>query len=88
MAMTVPAAAAAVMMAWAGPTPARRAVSPAVNAMFSHRCGRLGSGKLYARIGGVHAIERVMRDFADHHDDVTEVLNAFIREGAARREPL
>ena len=32
--MTVPAASAAVRMAWAGPSPARRAVRPAVNATF------------------------------------------------------
>src|SRR5690349_7557549 len=45
-------AAAAVMMVWAHPTPARRAVSSAVNATFSHRFGWLGSSKLYVRIGG------------------------------------
>src|SRR5947209_8593435 len=45
-------AASAVMLAWAGPMPARRAVSPALNATFSHRFGWLGSSKLYVRIGG------------------------------------
>jgi Pentapeptide repeats (8 copies) len=41
---------------------------------------RLGSDELYVRIGGVHALEHVMRDSADHHDDVIEVLIAFIRD--------
>jgi hypothetical protein len=46
---------------------------------------RLGSSELYVRIGGVHALEHVMRDSADHHDDVIEVLTQFIRNRAPRR---
>ena len=56
----------------------------------SDRCGqyrcwftvaleRLGATELYVRIGGVHALEQVMRDSPDHHDDVNEVLTQFIR---------
>jgi hypothetical protein len=45
---------------------------------------RLGSGELYVRIGGVHALEHVMHDSAGHHDDVIEVLTEFIRDCAPR----
>jgi hypothetical protein len=49
---------------------------------FTSALERLGSGELYVRLGGVHALEHVMRDSADHHDDVIEVLTAFIRDRA------
>jgi len=35
---------------------------------FTTALERLGSSELYVRIGGVHALEHVMRDSADHHD--------------------
>ena len=46
---------------------------------FTIALERLGSTELYVRIGGVYALEHVMRDSADHHDDVIEVLIEFIR---------
>ena len=49
---------------------------------FTAALDRLGSTELYVRIGGVHALEHVMRDSPYHHDDVIEVLNAFIRDSA------
>jgi hypothetical protein len=52
---------------------------------FTIALERLGSSELYVRIGGVHALEHVMRDSADHHDDVIEVLTEFIRGRAPRR---
>jgi hypothetical protein len=52
---------------------------------FTIALERLGSSELYVRIGGVHALEHVMRDSADHHDDVIEVLTEFIRDRAPRR---
>jgi hypothetical protein len=52
---------------------------------FTVALERLGSTELYVRIGGVHALEHVMRDSAEHHDDVIEVLTAFIRDRAPRR---
>jgi hypothetical protein len=52
---------------------------------FTVALERLGSTELYVRIGGVHALEHVMRDSAEHHDDVIEVLTAFIRDGVPRR---
>jgi hypothetical protein len=48
---------------------------------FTIALERLGSTELYVRIGGVHALEHVMRDSPDHHDDVMEVLTEFIRGG-------
>ena len=47
---------------------------------FTIALERLGSSELYVRIGGVHALEHVMRDSADHHNDVIEVLTEFIRD--------
>ena len=52
---------------------------------FTIALERLGSSELYVRIGGVHALEHVMRDSADHHDDVIEVLTEFIRDRVPRR---
>ena len=52
---------------------------------FTVALERLGSSELYVRIGGVHALEHVMRDSAEHHDDVIEVLTEFIRDRAPRR---
>ena len=53
---------------------------------FTVALERLGSGELYVRIGGVHALEHVMRDSAEHHNDVIEVLTAFIRDRAPRSD--
>jgi uncharacterized protein YjbI with pentapeptide repeats len=52
---------------------------------FTIALERLGSSELYVRIGGVHALEHVMRDSADHYHDVIEVLTAFIRDRAPHR---
>jgi hypothetical protein len=52
---------------------------------FTIALERLGSSELYVRIGGVHALEHVMRDSAEHHNDVIEVLTEFIRDRAPRR---
>ena len=53
---------------------------------FTVALERLGSGELYVRIGGVHALEHVMRDSAEHHNDVIEVLTEFIRDRAPRSD--
>jgi pentapeptide repeat protein len=52
---------------------------------FTIALERLGSSELYVRIGGVHALQHVMRDSAGHHDDVIEVLTEFIRGRTPRR---
>ncbi len=51
---------------------------------FTKALERLGSDEMYVRIGGVHALEHVMRDSPVHHGDVVEVLVAFIRDRAPR----
>ncbi|MDX8051487.1 pentapeptide repeat-containing protein [Lentzea sp. BCCO 10_0798] len=56
-----------------------------VTERFTKALERLGSDELYVRIGGVHALEHVMRDSPDHNGDVVEVLIAFIRDQAPRR---
>jgi uncharacterized protein YjbI with pentapeptide repeats len=53
---------------------------------FTKALERLGSDELYVRIGGVHALEHVMRDSAEHHADTVEVLIAFIRCRAPRAQ--
>jgi uncharacterized protein YjbI with pentapeptide repeats len=56
-----------------------------VTERFTKALERLGSDELYVRIGGVHALEHVMRDSADHHDDVVEVLVSFVRGRVPQR---
>jgi uncharacterized protein YjbI with pentapeptide repeats len=49
---------------------------------FTQALEKLGSEAMYVRIGGIYALEHVMRDSSDHHRDVVEVLVAFIRDRA------
>jgi uncharacterized protein YjbI with pentapeptide repeats len=51
---------------------------------FSKALERLGSEEPYVRLGGVHALAHLLHDSADHHQDVVEVLVAFIRQRAPR----
>jgi hypothetical protein len=51
---------------------------------FSKALERLGSDEPYVRLGGVHALAHLLRDSADHHRDVVEVLVAFVRQRAPR----
>lgn len=53
---------------------------------FTQALERLGSDAMYVRIGGIYALEHVMRDSSDHHRDVVEVLVAFIRARAPQCE--
>ncbi|GAA2128864.1 pentapeptide repeat-containing protein [Actinomadura napierensis] len=46
---------------------------------FAKALERLSSDELYVRIGGIHALEQVMRDSPALLTDVTQVLGAFIR---------
>ncbi|MET9231394.1 pentapeptide repeat-containing protein [Lentzea sp. NPDC003310] len=56
-----------------------------VTERFTKALERLGSDELYVRIGGVHALEHVMRDSPEHRGDVVKVLVAFIRDRLPRR---
>jgi hypothetical protein len=51
---------------------------------FSKALERLGSDEPYVRLGGVHALAHVLRDSPDHHQDVVEVLVAFVRQRVPR----
>jgi Pentapeptide repeats (8 copies) len=51
---------------------------------FSKALERLGSEEPYVRLGGVHALAHVLRESADHHLDVVEVLVAFVRQRTPR----
>jgi uncharacterized protein YjbI with pentapeptide repeats len=50
---------------------------------FAQGLERLGSAELYVRIGGVYSLGHLMRSYAEHHDDIVEVLAAFVRARAA-----
>lgn len=47
---------------------------------------QLGSDKLQIRLGGIYALERIARESAKDHWTIMEVLTAFVRENAPRRE--
>ncbi|KAB2341627.1 pentapeptide repeat-containing protein [Actinomadura rudentiformis] len=55
---------------------------------FTKALERLSSGDIDARLGGIHALAHVAADSRPHHDDVVEVLEAFLRRRApkARRD--
>lgn len=55
---------------------------------FSKALERLGSDEPYVRLGGVHALAHLLGDSADHHQDVVEVLVAFVRQRAPRAASL
>jgi hypothetical protein len=46
---------------------------------FTKALERLDSPSIYARVGGIRALEHVLRESARHHNDIVEVLVAFIR---------
>lgn len=54
---------------------------------FSKALERLDSGRTYVQIGGIHALEALMRDSSDLRGDVVEVLLAFVRENAPTAHP-
>ncbi|MFI6886774.1 pentapeptide repeat-containing protein [Streptosporangium canum] len=43
---------------------------------------RLGSTELDVRLGGVYTLQHLLRESRAHHDDIVEILNAFIRRQA------
>ncbi|RAO40510.1 Non-specific serine/threonine protein kinase [Micromonospora saelicesensis] len=51
---------------------------------FTKALERLGSTEMYVRVGGIHALHRVMADSADHQDDIAGVLVAFLRHRVGR----
>ena len=51
---------------------------------FTRAIDQLGSGTLDVRLGGIYSLERLARDSPDHHQQVIEVLSAYVRERARR----
>ena len=51
---------------------------------LSHALELLGSTDLYVRMAGVYSLQQVMRSSAEHHNDIVEVLVAFVRACTAR----
>jgi hypothetical protein len=54
---------------------------------FGKAVDQLGSEALETRIGGVYALERIMRDSPVDHGPIVEILAAFVREHAVDRGP-
>ncbi len=54
---------------------------------FTKSLERLSSDKSYARIGGVLALERIVKDSPDQGEHAARVLNAFILEHAPKIKP-
>ncbi|WP_233219434.1 pentapeptide repeat-containing protein [Micromonospora sp. RP3T] len=50
---------------------------------FTKALERLDSTKTHIRIGGVHALARVLQDSPSHHNDTVDVLIAFLRDRSA-----
>ncbi|WP_349879349.1 pentapeptide repeat-containing protein [Micromonospora sp. HUAS YX12] len=50
---------------------------------FTKALERLDSTKAHIRIGGVHALARVLQDSPSHHNDTVDVLIAFLRDRSA-----
>jgi hypothetical protein len=56
---------------------------------FSAAVDQLGAAELEKRIGGLYALERIMRDSTVDHGPIVEIISAFVREHASfRGEPL
>ncbi|MBB6171393.1 uncharacterized protein YjbI with pentapeptide repeats [Nocardiopsis mwathae] len=53
---------------------------------YTAAIGNLASDKLAERIGGMYALEHIMRESERDHSTVVEVLSAFIRENAPADE--
>lgn len=51
---------------------------------FTKALERLGSDKLYVRIGGILALEQIVQDAPEQATDAARVLNHFLRESAPR----
>jgi hypothetical protein len=56
-----------------------------VTERFTKALERLGAEELYIRVGGIHALQHVMRDSPDHHGDVVEVLVSYLRDRVMRQ---
>lgn len=50
---------------------------------FTKALGQLNAEQLYVRVGGIQALGRLIHDSSIHHDDIIEVLDAFIRDRAS-----
>jgi hypothetical protein len=54
---------------------------------FTKALERLSSPDVDARLGGIYTLAHVANDSRPHHDDVVEVLEAFIRRRAPATRP-
>jgi uncharacterized protein YjbI with pentapeptide repeats len=53
---------------------------------YNKGIGLLASEKLTERLGGIYALEQVMRESEEEHETVVHVLAAFIRDRSPRKE--
>jgi hypothetical protein len=57
-----------------------------VTERFTRAIEQLGSDQLEIRLGGIYALERVVRDSVKDHWPIMEVLTAYVRQHARRRQ--
>ena len=53
---------------------------------FTKAIAQLGDDKMAIRLGGIYALERIAKDSEKHYGPIMEVLTAYVREKAPRRE--
>ena len=53
---------------------------------FTKAVAQLGDDKLEIRLGGLYALERIAKDSPKDHWTVMEILSAYIRENAKKKE--
>ena len=53
---------------------------------FTKAIVQLGDDKMAIRLGGIYALERIAKDSEKHYGPIMEVLTAYVREKAPRRE--
>ena len=53
---------------------------------FTKAIAQLGDDKMAIQLGGIYALERIARDSEKDHGPIMEVLTAYVRERAPRRE--
>ena len=53
---------------------------------FTKAIEQLGDEKMAIRLGGIYALERIAKDSGKDHGPIMEVLTAYVREKAPRRE--
>lgn len=63
------------------------ALQSQINERYTNAIKQLADEKIEIRLGGIYALEQIMRDSEEHHWTIVEVLSAYIRERAPWPKP-